>query len=326
MNTFPASANKLFWQPACSLKILKRRAELLDKIRAFFRQAGVLEVETPQLWSTTAIDPHLTSFEVDGEAGTLYLQTSPEFAMKRLLAAGSGSIYQICKAFRRGEVGRLHNPEFTLLEWYRVGFDLPALMDEVAALLQELLGRRIQRQVRFSYGELFQECVGAPWQAPLSQLEQRAKEHGFEEAAVICGRERSLWLDFLFSHVVQAELPKDTLVFVCDYPAELAAMARLKPNNPEVAERFEVFVNGVELANGYRELSDPVQQRVRFEVDLAKRGRLGLSLPPIDQAFLAALAAGFPDCSGVALGVDRVLMLAEGCTEIGQVLAFPLRQ
>ncbi|GAB6067276.1 elongation factor P--(R)-beta-lysine ligase [Methylothermus subterraneus] len=269
-------------------------------------------------------DPHLDAFPVDGGACTLYLQTSPEFAMKRLLAAGSGAIYQVCKAFRRGEAGRWHNPEFTLLEWYRVGFDLPRLMDEVALLLHELLDGRAQGQVRLRYGELFEEYVGASWQAPLTALARQAQVLGLPEAASICGQERSLWLDLLFSHAVQPNLPRGTLVFVCDFPACLAALARLKPDDSQVADRFEVFVDGVELANGYRELTDPREQRARFEADLAWRRRAGMPSVPVDEAFLAALEAGLPECSGVALGVDRVLMLATGRAAIAEVLAFPL--
>lgn len=298
---------------------------MLDKIRAFFRHAGVLEVETPVLWPTVGTDPHLDCFSVDGGACTLYLQSSPELAMKRLLAAGSGSIFQICKAFRRGEIGRLHNPEFTLLEWYRVGFDLSQLMDEVACLLEELLTPYIQGRLYFTYEEIFQRYLGISWQAPLPHFKRQAKALGLIEAAVVCGQDRGLWLDFLFSHAIQPQLPKQTLVFVYDFPAAMAAMARLKPEDPCVAERFEVFVDSVELANGYRELTDPVEQRARFEADLAQRRRAGMPLPPVDEAFLAALEAGLPDCAGVALGVDRVLMLAQGCSEISDILAFPLR-
>lgn len=305
--------------------MLHRRAAMLEKIRAFFRRAGVLEVETPLLWPTAGTDPHLDYFPVDGGGCALYLQTSPEFAMKRLLVAGSGSIYQICKAFRRGEAGRLHNPEFTLLEWYRLGFNLSQLMDEVAQLLQELLGSRVLRRMSFSYGELFQEHIGVSWQASLSDLKRQAESLGWPEASAVCGQERSLWLDFLFSHAVQPRLPKEAVVFVCDFPAPLAALARLRPDDPEVAERFEVFVDGVELANGYHELNDPLELRARFDADLAWRRRAGLPLPPVDEAFLAALEAGLPDCSGVALGVDRVLMLAEGVSAISDVLPFPLR-
>ncbi len=303
--------------------MLRRRAEMLEKIRAFFRRAGVLEVETPVLWPTAGTDPSLECFIVKGEACPLYLQTSPELHMKRLLAAGSGSIYQLCKAFRRGETGRWHNPEFTLLEWYRVGFDLDRMMEEVAQLLLELLGSRISERRCVSYGQLFRESLGVSCQAPLLELERLAETLGFPEASALCGEERSLWLDFLFSHAIQPRLPKG-LVFVYDFPTPLAALARLKPEDPQVAERFEAFVDGIELANGYRELLDPGEQRARFEADLARRRREGLPLLPVDEAFLAALEAELPDCTGVALGVDRVLMLAEGYSTLSEVLAFPL--
>ncbi|XSG85559.1 MAG: EF-P lysine aminoacylase EpmA [Methylohalobius sp. ZOD2] len=322
MTTSPALENKAAWRPGCDWRVLQRRAAMLDEIRAFFRRAGVLEVETPQLWFTTALDPHLSSIATD--TGGLYLQTSPEFAMKRLLAAGSGSIYQICKAFRRGEAGRWHNPEFTLLEWYRVGFDLPRLMEEVAGLLDELLGDAIGGRQYHAYAALFEAHIGVSWEAPLVRFERRAEALGLPEAAALCGEDRTLWLDFLFSHVIQPRLPRRTLVFVHDYPAPLAALARLKPEDPRVAERFEVFVDGIELANGYRELTDPVEQRSRFEVDLSHRRRAGLSLPPLDDDLLAALESGLPDCSGVAMGIDRVLMLALGLTALNEVLTFPL--
>lgn len=320
----PGLANKHRWGPSCDLEALHRRAAMLVQIRAFFHDHGVLEVETPLLGTTIGSEPQIDFFPVRDGSRTLYLQTSPEFAMKRLLAAGSGDIYQICKAFRRGEAGRFHNPEFTLLEWYRCGFDLSLLMDEVACLLTDLLGQRVQGERRFTYDELFHLHLAISWDAPLAQLVQRAAALDLGEAAAICGEDRRLWLDFLFSHRIQPRLPWGQVVFVHDYPAPLAALARLKPDQPRLAERFEVFVNGVELGNGYRELTDPMEQVARFESEQALRKQAGLPVPPMDRRFLAALQAGLPECSGVALGLDRILMLMLGRETIAGVLAFPL--
>ncbi len=325
MSTFPELESSHDWRPCCDLQALRQRAAMLAQIRRFFAQREVMEVETPLLGAAVNPDPHVAFFAVaDGER-TYYLQTSPELAMKRLLAAGSGSIYQIGKAFRRGESGRLHQPEFTLLEWYRLDFTLEQLMDEVATLLQTLLEERISGTVTFTYEELFREYVGLSWQAPLSSLRAKAESMDIPDAARVCGDDRRHWLDLLFSLVVQPRLPDSMLVFVHEYPACMAALARCKPDNPGVAERFEVFVNGVELGNGYRELTDVGEQSQRFRHDLELRRSQGLALPPLDQAFLAALAAGMPECSGVAIGLDRVLMLKLGRQSIAEVLPFPLQ-
>ncbi len=319
------SENSSDWRPGCDLDALRQRAGMLARIRRYFQEAGLLEVETPLLDTGVGTDPHLQFFIVPSDFHHLYLQTSPEFAMKRLLAAGVGSMYQICKAFRGGESGRLHNPEFTLLEWYRVGFGLNQMMDEVASLLQLLLEGRVAGQSRLSYSEVFQASVGVPWDAPFSLLSRQASALGLKEGEQLCGQNRSLWLDFLFSHVVQPKLPTDQLVFVYDYPVALAALARLKPGQPQTAERFEVFVNSIELGNGYRELTDPNEQRARFEAEQKLRFESGLPCPGIDEALLAALESGLPECSGVAVGLDRVLMLVMGHDSIERVLAFPLR-
>ncbi len=244
--------------------------------------------------------------------------------MKRLLAAGAGPIYQICKAFRRGEAGRWHNPEFTLLEWYRPGFDLAALMDEVAALLLALLPR-VEGSCRLVYAEVFERWVGADWQAPLPRLAERARALGLPEAATLCGEDRSLWLDLLFSHGVQPRLPRGQLVFVHDYPAPLAALARLNEDG-RTARRFEVFCDGVELGNGYDELTDPVEQRRRLEADRERRRRQGLAAVPVDEDFLAALDAGLPACCGVAIGLDRLLLQRLGRDDIDTVLSFSWRR
>jgi elongation factor P--(R)-beta-lysine ligase len=305
---------------------------MLADIRRFFADRDVLEVETPLLCRATGTDPQLDFFSTTLHSppnnSTLFLQTSPEFAMKRLLAAGSGSIYQICKAFRNGESGRSHNPEFTIMEWYRVGFSLRQLMDEVSELLQGLLAPAFEalnvRQV--SYQRLFREITGLD---PLVFDEQAYSLHAqtaeFPEAIGLCGNEHGLWLDFLFSHCVQPAMAEGTLYLVHDYPAIQSSLARIHPDDVRVVERFEAFVNGMELGNGFFELSDAVEQETRFDREIAHRQAHSLASVEKDHLLLDALRAGLPDCSGIALGLDRLLMIAGRCRSIEEVLAFPLR-
>lgn len=306
---------------------------MLAAIRRFFAERGVLEVETPLLCHAAGTDPNLHPFTAEfrqpgqPQGVPLYLQTSPEFAMKRLLAADSGSIYQICKAFRNEESGRCHNPEFTLLEWYRVGFGLEELMDEVEALLAVLFAgaRPLPPTERVSYRALFQRHTGLdPVSATPSEFAACARQQGLHEAEALCGDERNIWLDLLFSHVIQPDLGQGRACLVYDYPACLPSLARGKPGEPAVVERVEVFMDGMELGNGYHELADAAEQALRFEADGAARLALGLPLPPQDRRLLAALAAGLPDCAGIALGLDRLLMLLAGAEAIGEVLAFPV--
>lgn len=306
---------------------------MLASTRRFFAERGVMEVETPLLSPAAGTDPNLQLFEAEfrlpGQSKGVphYLQTSPEFAMKRLLAAGSGCIYQICKAFRNEETGRLHNPEFTLLEWYRVGFDLDALMDEVDALLQTLLGGRLKTAAeRVAYRDVFVHFVGVdPIRAEIQEFIACAERLGLSGAENLCGDDRTIWLDLLFSHVLQPQLGRGGRAsFVYDYPSCLPSLARMKPGEPEVVERVEVFIDGLETGNGYHELADAMEQDRRFEADLLKRKALGLDLPRKDRLLLEALEAGLPDCSGMALGLDRLLMFAVDADAIAQVLAFPL--
>ncbi|MGY6276636.1 EF-P lysine aminoacylase EpmA [Methylomonas sp. MgM2] len=319
------------WRPAAGMRQLRLRAQLLARIRRFFAERGVLEVETPLLCRATGTDPNLdffsSRFHHSPQNESLFLQTSPEFAMKRLLAAGSGSIYQICKAFRNGESGRYHNPEFTILEWYRVGFDLQQLMTEVAALLlsvsEGLMPRMPIKQI--SYQELFVQMTGiAPLLFSREKYKQFACNRGYPEADAICGDDHAMWLDFLFSHCVQEYMPKDVICFVHGYPAVQSSLARLDRNDSRIAERFEVFVNGIELGNGFFELSDAKEQEMRFEREIEYRRAQGLAEVNKDRLFLAALKAGLPDCSGVAIGLDRLLMIVCGCNSIDRVLAFPI--
>jgi lysyl-tRNA synthetase class 2 len=309
------------WRPAAALDVLRRRAALAAEVRAFFAARGVLEVETPLLGAATTPEPHLASLVV--EVPRLYLQTSPELHMKRLLAAGSGPIFQLARVARGGERGRRHNLEFTLLEWYRPGFDHHALMDEVEALVARLLGAGAAAP-RWTYQELFRRHLDLdPHAAGEAELDAAIAAAGIAAPAFAPG-DRDGRLALLLTHAVEPHLPAGP-VFVHDYPASQASLARLRrdPGRPPVAERFELYLDGVELANGFRELTDAAEQRRRFEDDLAWRRRHGLPAVPLDERFLAALEAGLPEGSGVALGFDRLVMRATGAASIDEVLAFP---
>lgn len=318
------------WQPTAPLANLQARAKLLADIRRFFQQAGVLEVETPACSFHATTDPALESFRLDyngpgAEGRPLYLHTSPEFPMKRLLAAGCGAIYQICRVFRNGERGRLHNPEFSLLEWYRPGFDHHRLMEEVAALVNAVLP--VPRPVEgFSYGEVFQHHLGLdPHHLTDDELRNVARAN-IEGAADLALEGRDAWLDLLLTHCIEPHLGRGHLCFIYDYPASQASLARVRLDDPPVAERFELYMEGMELANGFRELADAKEQRRRFENDLERRRCDGLAEMPLDEQLLTALEAGLPDCAGVALGLDRLLMQVVGARRIDEVLAFPLER
>ncbi|AWL13313.1 Lysine--tRNA ligase [Saliniradius amylolyticus] len=314
------------WQPNASLDTLKARASLMATLRAFFADRQVLEVETPLLSQGTVTDPHLDNFATrfvgpgaaDGQQ--LYLQTSPEFAMKRLLAAGSGPIYQLGKAFRNEEVGRHHNPEFTLLEWYRPGFNRRQLMSEVDELLQISLNTKPAEVL--SYQQVFLIHLDCdPLSATIDELQQLAREHNLADAAED-ENHRDTLLQLLFSFVIEPQIGRQRPCMVELFPASQAALARLNSQDNRVAERFEVYYRGIELANGFHELTDADEQRRRFEQDNALRQQLGKSEQPIDERFLAALAQGLPDCSGVALGVDRLVMLALNARSLTEVISF----
>ncbi|MDX1654946.1 MAG: EF-P lysine aminoacylase EpmA, partial [Candidatus Competibacteraceae bacterium] len=262
------------------------------------------------------------------QGSRLWLHTSPEFAMKRLLAAGSGSIYQIARVFRDGESGARHNPEFTLLEWYRVDFDHFQLMDEVAELVRVVLaGHRQPGPVeRLSYRQAFRRYLDLDPFAPVTALRDRAGELGIAVAGELSADDPDPWRDLLLTHAVEPQLGRGRLTFLHDYPASQAALARVRPGDPPLAERFELYMDGVELANGFHELGDPLEQRSRFEADNALRRRQGLTEVPVDQNLLGALAEGLPDCAGVALGLDRLFMIAAGVERLEEVLAFPLER
>ena len=314
------------WRPSALPDTLVVRARLLQRIRAFFQARNVLEVETPLLSQAAVTDPHIESFAVQmlQQDTPRYLHTSPEFAMKRLLAAGSGSIYQVCKVFRQGEAGRQHNPEFSMLEWYRLDFDHHQLMAEVDDLLRELLDgyRTLTGTLRLSYREVFQRYAGLdPLLASIVELQATVKQRGIDVTG-LDEKHKDPWLDLLMTHVVEPDLPQECPVFIYDYPASQAALARIRQGEPSVAERFELYLGGMELANGFHELTDAVEQRQRFEADLTTRDATGMPSVPVDERFLNALESGLPPCAGVALGIDRLVMLATGMESISDVLAF----
>jgi len=314
------------WRPSASIEVLKQRALIMQKIRQFFAVRDVFEVDTPALSPATVTDEHLHSFSTQfihpfaPQACTLYLQTSPEFAMKRLLSAGSGAIYQICKSFRNEETGRFHNPEFTMLEWYRPGFDHLQLMSEIDELMQTVLGCETAKRV--TYQDIFKQHLGCdPLTATLTDIKALAKQYGYGNLADTENNKDTL-LMLLFSQHVEPNIGQNLPCFVMDFPASQAALAKISPTNPLVAERFELYFHGIELANGFHELTDGAEQLRRFEEDNAKRTSNGLDTMPIDENFIAALNFGLPDCAGVALGIDRLVMLALSCSSIEQVIAF----
>jgi len=319
------------WRPTASLAALRARAAALDLTRSFFRARQVLEVETPAMGSAPVSDVNLASVRATmpgAEHAPLFLHTSPEYAMKRLLAAGSGDIYQICHVYRGAERGRQHNPEFSLLEWYRLGFSLEDLMQEVADLTRELLGvdARMLPVEYLSYREAVLAHAGFdPLTADIAQLQRAARELGLD-AALASRAGRDELLDLIVGAKVGPALGQSALTFLHRYPASQAALARLDPADPRVALRFELYHRGLELANGYHELSDAAEQRARFNSDQTARAARGLATGTIDRHLLAALDAGLPDCAGVALGFDRVLMLALGAASIDAVLAFPVER
>jgi lysyl-tRNA synthetase class 2 len=304
---------------------LRQRAALLAATRRFFAERGVLEVDTPLAVAHAVTDVQLSSATVQlpGRRSALALHTSPEYAMKRLLAAGSGDIYQLCHVFRGDEQGPLHAPEFMMLEWYRGGFSMTQLMDEVESLLGVLRPRPAASVARrLGYREALQRYAGCdPLDDDAGRLADCAESLGFE-ASLVRRLDRDALLDLLMAARVGPQLGRDAPCFVHRYPASQAALARLDPDDPRVALRFELYVDGVELANGFEELADAGEQRRRFMADRARRAELGLAVPEPDERLLAALAYGLPACSGVALGFDRLQMLIAGAHELADVQSF----
>lgn len=304
------------WKPSATQHHLRLRADIVQKIRDFFRQRKVLEVETPLLSRSSAPDLHLDSLSTD----IGWLHTSPEYPMKRMLCAGYGDIYQICKVFRANESGPRHNPEFTMLEWYRVGWDLKELMNEVSDLIQSITGPK--RSHYIDYRTAVKDACGMD---PFTATDQDLQQKATEISGMACDQEdRDTCLDLLMTHLVEPSLDPDSLTFIQYYPASQAALAqKCWHDGVEVAERFEAYLGGLELANGYHELADAKEQKQRFDAQNGLRQASGKPVMPLDETFLSALENGLPDCSGVALGLDRLVMLATEADHIDQVIAFP---
>ncbi|MDG2954601.1 elongation factor P--(R)-beta-lysine ligase [Bisgaard Taxon 10/6] len=312
------------WQPTASVETLFARAKIMRSIRQFFTDRGVLEVETPVLSEFGVTDVHLSTFSTEfiapqaGQSKTLWLNTSPEYHMKRLLAAGTGAIFQLCHVFRNEEAGSRHNPEFTMLEWYRPHFDMYRLINEVDDLLQQILD--CEPAEIMSYQFAFQEFVGVdPLSVERPILVELARKYNF-----MCDldEDRDTLLQFLFSAVVEPKIGRERPVAVYHFPATQAALAQISSEDHRVAERFEFYYKGLELANGFHELTDHREQLRRFEQDNAQRAKLGLPQREIDRRLLGALQAGVPNTSGVALGVDRLMMIALDKKRIEEVMAF----
>lgn len=309
---------------------LRLRARLYTLLRKFFAERSVLEVETPMLSAAGNTEPNIQSFStvfdghVDAGARERWLRTSPEFPLKRLLAAGIGDCYELGRVFRNGEAGGRHNPEFTMLEWYRIGWDHRALMRETIAVVEAaltLVDRRAE-VVIVSYRQLFIDALGIdPMTASLERLQAPLREFGISAR----GLTRDDWLDLLITHRLQPEFPRERMTVIYDYPATQCALARIRAGEPPVAERFELYLGSHELANGYHELNDPAEQRARFVRDNAVRRERGLREIPLDESLLSVLDT-MPDCAGVAMGLERLLMCLAGTDAIADVMAFPFAE
>ena len=307
------------WRPAASRHAIEARAHLLADIRTYFSELGVLEVETPVISPSGNVDPNIESITTHDDR---FLRTSPEFAMKRLLAAGLRDIYELGRVFRAGEKGRYHHPEFTMLEWYRTGLPYLELADEVVALVRRCGRERFDDWPlqRIAYRDLFRRSTGIdPWLCSEAELEECVADRGLHAGPL----ERQELIDLIMAEVVQPGLPGESVTVVHDYPPEQAALARIRPGDPDVAERFEVYLGQTELANGYQELTDADEQLARFERDRRRMTLRGSEDIPFDAALVDALRAGLPECSGVALGVDRLLMAILKLDRIDAVIAFP---
>lgn len=307
------------WKPTAPISSLKARAQLLSDIRTFFIDRKVLEVETPLLSQAGNTDPEIQSVTT---ADRRYLRSSSEFPMKRLLAAGSGDIFELGHVFRAAESGSNHNPEFTMLEWYRLGISYHQLMNEVAELVK-ICGRGEfdeWPEQRLTYLELFEQHLKInPFEADAEEMAAVAARHGITDIVL----NRRQWLDLLISHIIQPALPLSCLTFIYDFPADQAALAKITTASPPVAQRFELYLGRTELANGYQELTDASQLQQRFDVENATRLKRGQPMNQIDHHLVAALQSGLPDCAGVALGVDRLLMAICQVKSISEVIAFP---
>lgn len=311
------------WRPTSSIATLKQRAEYIKKIRTFFAVRNVLEVETPLLSDSTIPDPNINSFKTTLFNEPFYLQTSPEFHMKRLLAAGSGCIFQISKAFRVDEISRLHNPEFTMLEWYRLEFSAQMLMKETDEFFQSIFS--FHPAIYYSYQEIFQKFLSVdPLEEDVNKLKLVAKKQGIDVHGLT--NDKDDWLNLLMSHCIEPQLNKPHQpYFIYHFPITQAALAKQSEKDPRVAERFEVYIHGMEIANGFHELTDATEQRKRFELYLTEREKKKLETLPMPERFLEALNFGLPSCSGIAVGVDRILMIMSDLKNIESVVSFSIR-
>ncbi len=322
------------WQATLSWENAQKRADILQQIRNFFAERNVLEVETPALAQGTITDVHLDAFSCQydflqtsaaGQSVDLYLQTSPEFHMKRLLASGYGCIYQIAKAFRHEGYGSFHNPEFTMLEWYRLGFDHFQLMEEVAVLLKIIL--KCQQPTQITYQDLFKRSVALdPLTASTEEVLNVIKQHNKISDWLLKENDIDVLLQFTFSEIIEPTIGLTEPCFVYNFPRSQASLAKISACDHRVAERFECYFQGIELVNGFHELTDVEQQLERFQEDNCKRLQMNLPKRSIDKNFIQALQQGLPACSGVALGIDRLVMLALKITHIKQVQTFPIER
>jgi len=319
------------FKPTASIEMLSSRSELTLAIHQFFSARDFIHVETPLLSHDTVVDRYIQPVGLqkskltgrDGDQEPLWLQTSPEFCMKRLLASGATAIYQIAKAFRQGESGGRHNPEFTMLEWYRVGDDMRAGMELLSDFASAILKR--PKSELLSYGDAFQKMAGVePFVDPVDKFGETLLKHGVSISEFTEETDRDFWLNLILTHLVEPKLGFEAPVIIYDWPPSQAALAIVRDDSPPVAERFELYVDGVELGNGYHELLDADELFRRNEQNNALRVSDGGDPLPVESRLLEAMRAGMPGCSGVAVGVDRLLMVLEGCQNIEQVIAFPL--
>lgn len=312
------------WQPTTTQKTLQLRAELYAKIRAFFLARNILEVETPILCKYTVTDPHIESFSVPINPYTnYYLQTSPEYAMKRLLCASSGAIYQITKSFRIGESGRQHNPEFTMLEWYRPDFNHHDLMDEINLFLQAIL--QTPRAEKVSYRDLFLQHLNInPFEITLDALKKLIHEKNISVDTNTIDHDTALQI--LLSHLIEPTMGIEKPLFLYDFPITQAALSKIRNDAQPVAERFELYMNGSEIANGFHELTDAAEQQTRFEKNQLARRENNQRVPAIDHYFIDALQSGLPTCAGIAIGIDRLLMQYAKTNNIQDVISFPFER
>jgi lysyl-tRNA synthetase class 2 len=312
------------WMPSASITNIKQRAIMLKKIREFFELRDVLEVETPMLSHYGGTEPNLSAitanYQFQGKPRIGFLQTSPEFAMKRLLAAGIGDCYQVFKAFRNEESGRFHNPEFSLLEWYRTGINEIKLLEEIDIFLQQIIA--VKSAESFSYSDLFKQYLNLdPLQTSFQEL-QRIAPQKIENPPILDSSDE--YLELLFSYCIEPFIGKERPCFVTHYPASQASLARISEQDPNLSCRFEIYFNGTELGNGFYELCDADEQLSRFQKENQQRKQRGFKQIEIDPLFIQALKEGLPESAGVAIGIDRLLMIATSSKHIDEVLSFPI--